>query len=326
MRKGLFIFILFITTNLMTAAQVPSYEYVLYKKNERKATVQLPEFTVKLKKNYKDQKSVYKEAKKLFVLSDIEGEYKTFKQLLITAGVMNDQFKWTFGKGHLVICGDMFDRGSEVTETLWLIYHLEEQAKKEDGYVHFILGNHELMNLTDDLRYLNTKYSKLATDAGIPYKNFYSKETELGQWLRTKNIIEKIGDLLFVHGGVSQYVNQLAQPVEAINMLVRPFYDNTSDSLPPPVELLLSDAGPLWYRGYFMSPAATMAQVDSTLKLFRVNKIIIGHTSVKQISSFYNGKVINIDVPHAKGTSEGLLIDEKKYYRLGLKGEKVLLF
>jgi hypothetical protein len=310
----------------MSVAQLPSYEYVLFKKNDRKTTVQLPEFTVQLKKNYKEEKAVFKDAKKLFVLSDIEGEYQNFKQLLIAAGVMNNQFKWTFGKGHLVICGDMFDRGSEVTEVLWLIYHLEEQAKEEDGYVHFILGNHEVMNLTDDLRYLNKKYSKLATDAGIPYRNFYNKETELGQWLRTKNIIEKIGDLLFVHGGVSQHVNQLGQPVEAINMLARPFYDNTTDSLPPVVELLLSDAGPLWYRGYFMNPTATMAQVDSTLKLFRVNRIIIGHTPVKQISSFYNGKVINVDVPHAKGVSEGLLIDDKKYYRLGQKGEKTLLF
>ncbi len=46
-----------------------------------------------------------------------------------------------------MFAGDMFDRGDQVTECLWLVYALEETAKAAGGYVHFILGNHELMNL-----------------------------------------------------------------------------------------------------------------------------------------------------------------------------------
>jgi hypothetical protein len=306
-------------------AQAPAYEYVPYQ-NNRGATVQVADLTVQLKKEYKNERSVYKEPAKLFVLSDIEGEYDYFKQLLVAAGVIDTNFNWTFGKGHLVICGDVFDRGSKVTECLWFIYHLEEKAKEANGYVHFVLGNHELMNITGDLRYLNSKYLQMALQLSVPYTNFYSNETELGRWLRTKNIIEKIGDKLFLHAGVSQYMNQLGESVAAINNLARPHYDQANDSLLTPVaQLLLLDEGPLWYRGYYQAPVATKSQVDSTLELFGVKKIITGHTVVSRITAFYGGKIINLDVPHAKGASEGLLIENKKYYRVGLKGDKVLL-
>jgi hypothetical protein len=238
---------------------------------------------------------------------------------------MDKSFNWTFGKGVLVVCGDVFDRGSNVTECLWLIYHLEEKAKKEGGYVHYILGNHEVMNMNGDYRYVNPKYIELAQQKAIHYNNFYNKQTELGRWLRTKNVMEKIGDLLFLHAGVSQYINELGYDIDSINILARNYYDQPADSMPPLEQLLLLDDGPLWYRGYFMAPKATKKQIDSTLKLFRVKKIIVGHTPVELIRTFYDGKIINIDVPHAKGASEGLLIEDKKYYRVNLKGEQVSL-
>jgi hypothetical protein len=312
-------------TFLPIAAQVPSFEYVLYKGNARKATVQLPDFTVQLRRNYKDEKAIYKQPSKLFVVSDIEGQYGYFKQLLQAAGVMDKNFNWTFGKGELVVCGDVFDRGSQVTESLWLIYYLEEKAKEAEGYVHYILGNHEVMNMNGDYRYVHPKYMELAQQTGVQYNSFYSKKTELGRWLRTKNIIEKIGDLLFLHAGVSQYINELGQGVDSINILARKYYDYSAESMSPLEQLLLLDDGPLWYRGYFMAPKASKEQVDSTLKLFSVKKIITGHTPVERISSFYLDKVINVDVPHAKGASEGLLIEDKKYYKVNLQGDKELL-
>ncbi len=325
MTQLLFIIMMCCLASLGSTAQAPAYEYVPYQ-NNRKATVPVADFTVQLKKEYKNERSVYKEPAKLFVLSDIEGEYDYFKLLLVAGGVIDKNFNWTFGKGHLVICGDVFDRGSKATECLWLIYHLEEKAKQADGYVHFVLGNHELMNITGDLRFLNPKYLQIAQQLSVPYKNFYSRETELGRWLRTKNIIEKIGDRLFLHAGISQYMNQLGKSVAAINNLARPHYDRANDSLLPPVaQLLLLDEGPLWYRGYYLAPLATQSQVDSTLKLFGVKKIITGHTLVSRITEFYGGKIINLDVPHAKGASEGLLVENKKYYRVGLNGDKVLL-
>lgn len=311
---------------LSSTAQVADYEYVAFQASDRTATVVLPEFSVPLKRTLKNEKAFYKEPPRMFIVSDIEGEFQGLKTLLGVAGVMDKDFQWTFGSGHLVVCGDVFDRGNEVTECLWLIYYLEEKAKAAGGYVHYILGNHELMTLGGDLRYINPKYLELSQQKGVDYKSFYNEQTELGRWLKTKNIIEKIGDLLLVHGGISQYINQWGQPLDAINAVARRNYDRYNDSSQTPeAELLLFDEGPLWYRGYYLAPLASQAQVDSTLRLFGAKKIITGHSPVERISSFYNGKVINVDVPHAKGASEGLFIENKKYYRLGLNGNKELL-
>lgn len=143
-------------------------------------------------------------------------------------GIIDESFNWTFGEGHLIINGDVFDRGKQVTECLWLIYSLEEKAKLAGGYIHFILGNHELMNLSGNLSYVKEKYLQNSVKIGKEYNDLYSKESELGRWLRTKNIIEKIGDLLFVHAGISKEVNELQMSVGQINDLARPFYDNDS--------------------------------------------------------------------------------------------------
>ncbi|MBK8669693.1 MAG: hypothetical protein IPN89_09590 [Saprospiraceae bacterium] len=39
------------------------------------------------------------------------------------------------------------------------MFQLEKQAAVAGGKVHVMLGNHELMTLNNDLRYLNVKYS-----------------------------------------------------------------------------------------------------------------------------------------------------------------------
>ncbi|MCU7551746.1 metallophosphoesterase [Chitinophagaceae bacterium LB-8] len=325
MKQVLLIMLVLCCTSLTAGAQVPFYEHLQYQANARKSTVELPDFSVPLKKKYKVEKAIYKSPSKIFVVSDIEGQYEYFKQILQAGGVMDKNFNWTFDKGALVIVGDVFDRGSQVTECLWLIYYLEEKAKETGGQVHYILGNHEVMNLNGDLRYVNPKYIEFAKQTGVPYLSFYDTQTELGRWLRTKNMMEKIGDLLFVHGGVSQYINQLGHSIDSINILARNYYDRSAESMPQVEQLLLLDDGPLWYRGYFMAPLATKEQVDSTLRIFQVKKIILGHTPVERISTFYDGKIINVDVPHAKGASEGLLVDNKKYYKVNLQGAKELL-
>ena len=325
MKKSLFSTVVFCCSILAAYSQGLSYEYLLYKKDDRKGTVQLPDFTVSLKKHLRPEKTVYKEPSKMFVVSDLEGEYEQFKGLLQAAGVIDEKFHWTYDKGHLVVIGDVFDRGAQVTECLWLLYHLEDQAKDKGGYVHYVLGNHELMNLNGDYRYLNPKYPELARQAGVGYAAFYSGQTELGRWLRTKNVVEKIGDHLFVHGGISQYMNRWAPPIDSINLLAQTYYDKPDSSIPQLEQILFSDYGPMWYRGYYLDPQASINQVDSTLQIYRVKKIVTGHTSVPRISSFFNGKVINVDVPHAKGVSEGLLIENKQYFRVTKKGEIELL-
>ena len=136
--------------------------------------------------------------------------------------------------------------------------------------------------------------------------------------------MEKVGDMIYTHGGVSSQVNQINSSISDINKLARPFYGDTSYNYPNiKLDIIYSDLGPFWYRGYYKPPRAGVAQIDSTLNIYGVNQITTGHTIIStEIRSLYNGKLYDTDVHHAEGQSEALLIDDKKFMRVNNKGEK----
>ena len=305
-------------------------------------------FSVRLKSNLSIEPSLYPEQQKIFVLSDIEGDFRAFKKLLQVNGIIDANYNWTFGTGHLVCNGDFFDRGQQVTEVLWLIYSLEEKAKRAGGYVHFILGNHEIMNLNNDVRYVRQKYKDNASKIVNNYNNLYGEDSELGRWLRTKNIIEKIGGVIFVHGGISKEVNDLSLPIDKINELARPYYtaDNIArNSSNTALSLIYSYSfSPFWYRQYYQDQEVKVYSnkngldtvyktpvkvIDEILNEYGATHIVTGHTHVMhgdKITVHYEGKILNTDTDHAGGKSEALVITEDKYYSVNDRGEKELLF
>ncbi|THU39314.1 metallophosphoesterase [Niastella caeni] len=295
--------------------------------NKEKYRIEMPcsreheNFSFCVRSNLKNEPGQYDAPAKMLLLSDIEGNFLPFRRLLIKCGVIDSRHNWIFEKGHLVIAGDCFDRGNQVIECLWLIYSLEEKAKLAGGYVHFILGNHEIMNLNGDWRYIHPKYANPVDDKKT-FTALYDGNITLWQWLLTKNIIEKIGDILVVHGGISPEMNFFPYSVSEINTKARPFYTFATQIFDDPLLYLIfnSNQSPFWYRGYYHGNA-NEAQVDATLAHFGIHTIITGHTIVSRVSTFFNGKVINVNTDHAAGNSEALLIKNSKFYRVSGAGK-----
>ncbi|SEW51589.1 metallophosphoesterase [Chitinophaga arvensicola] len=265
---------------------------------------------------------------KLLVISDIEGEFEVFRALLLANKVVDSQYNWIYGKGQLVIDGDLFDRGSHVTEYLWLLYKLEQDATSKGGYVHTILGNHDIMNLSGDLRYVLPKYKESAQLMGVDYMRLYDENTELGRWLRTKNVMERIGDQLFMHAGLSPEILKLHLSVPEINEKCRPFLATPKKSLPDTMKVFFGKDSPFWYRGYFMAPRATLTDVDLSLNYYQCKRIIVGHTILdRNIALYYRGKVLGIDVDAHSGKCSGALFKHNRWYIINDKGiEKKLRY
>lgn len=268
-----------------------------------------------------------KTPKKVLFLSDVEGEFAALRSLLLANGVIDSKYNWTFGKGRVVLCGDLFDRGDDVTEVLWLLYKLEQDAKKKGGYVHTILGNHDIMNMSGDVRYVDQKYFDVAKVMNIDYMKFYDTNTELGRWLRTKNTVEKVGDNLCAHAGVAPQINTMNMTLQEINDKCRPYYDKAQN------KEAVSEAGLdnffsgktslFWYRGYFKEPKATEAEVNATLALYGVKRIIVGHTIVPgNVGFYYDKKVLGIDVNQHKGDHQAALKLKKKWYKVDNEGKR----
>src|SRR5262245_51015590 len=197
----------------------------------------------------------------MLVISDIEGNFDGFRKLLQGNGVIDENFNWTYGKDHLVLVGDFVDRGKMVMEVLWLIYSLEEKAKEAGGYVHYVLGNHEIMNMSGEIDYVQQRYIEHAALMNKPYMQLFGPDAEIGRWLATKNVVERVGNILFTHGGISHYVNYMAMPLKEMNDLTRPYYTDTTYKYPDErLNIMYSDFGPFWYRGYYKAPKAAQGQ------------------------------------------------------------------
>jgi hypothetical protein len=319
----------------------------LKKTNEFKCVVDNKEadsFTFQLKKKIRIPKSTYSQPEKLLAISDIEGNFNAFHSLLLNNGVIDENYNWTYGKGHLVLGGDFMDRGENVTQVLWLIYKLEQEAQEQGGMVHFILGNHEVMNLQGIFNYVDKKYVQLAqkysgeTDKKAACSSLMTKNQELVKWLKSKNSIEKIGNLLFVHGGISPELVNAKFSINEINEIIRSrllYGPSIEDHRKQNEDFLFASFGPLWYRGLAINyrnhyKKSTEKEVEKALKTFRVKHIVIGHTIANEISTDFNGKVIRTDVKHGieknSPYSQALLVEHKQFYRVDGKGEKVPLF
>lgn len=280
-------------------------------------------FPTRIQKQLQNQPSVYPMPEKFIAISDIEGEYNAFRTFLINNKVIDKNNRWIFGSGHLITLGDFFDRGLLVTQTLWLIYSLEEQAEKAGGKVHFILGNHDIMNMSHDFRYVRKKYFENARLMNEEYINFYKPNTELGRWLGTKNIIEKIGSYVFVHAGISKEVSDLNLSIPEMNSIARRYYFNTksaqtsSDKLAN--GLYMYAKSPTWYRG-FGKADIDRSDFEEIRQKMGADKFVIGHTLHTTITYLLDKKVIDIDVHHAGGKTQGLLVENGKEYAVDIHG------
>ncbi|MCX2473785.1 metallophosphoesterase [Pedobacter sp. MC2016-05] len=282
------------------------------------------DFDLKLHKSIQIPPSTYKESEKLIVLSDIEGEFEAFRALMIGNNIIDKEYNWTFGKGHLVICGDLFDRGRDVMSYLWLLYKLEDEASKKGGFVHVLIGNHDVMNMAGDFRYVSDKYPASAKLIGVDYLRLIAADTEIGKWLRSKNAMEKIGDKLFLHGGISGQINALSLSLDMINDKCRSYYGVPTKQLDGESRLFMGGSGPFWYRGYFGKERTPVSTVDSTLTKFGVKHVVVGHTiTADNIAAYYGGKVIGVDVDEHHGKHRALLYPSKNHvFVVDDKGKK----
>jgi Calcineurin-like phosphoesterase len=298
-------------------------------------------FNLNLKDSIHFENDSYQMPDKLIAISDIEGNFDGFVSFLMANKVIDSTYNWIFDKGHLVLNGDLVDRGSNVTQVLWLVYKLEDQAKTKGGKVHYILGNHEVMNMEGNASYNKSKYKKVAQliskeeDISDAVRFMYSQNSELGKWLQHKNVIEKIGNYVFVHGGLSPKILDYDISISEINDLARKYWlkNFTKDTMNQNVEeFIVGKEGVYWFRGLAIETEnyskVISTELDKILEQYNATKIIFGHTIMEEITKDYQGKTINIDVKHGQkkysGMTKGILIQNGYEYIINDKGHKKL--
>ena len=244
----------------------------------------------------------------LIVASDIHGEYDRFTAVLRNAGIIDAQGRWSGGRKHLAILGDVFDRGGDAIRTVWMLYRLEEEAARAGGRLHFVLGNHEAMVMTGDLRYLSAKDSQIATLYDTAFSALFDpRHSVLGQWLASKPVAMRVGDILLAHGGVSgvyarwtlraiddtlrRYVGEELFPRWADRTYRAPL---DSAAYVRRFNFFWDERSIFWYRGYARFDS-TLTELKTVLDRFDAAFHVVGHTPGQGIRASHGGLLVDVN-------------------------------
>jgi len=179
-------------------------------------------------------------ASRVVAIGDLHGAYNKLVSLLESSDLVDDALQWSGGDAHLVVAGDLLDRGPSERALVDLLRRLQEESEAAGGYVHVLLGNHESMNLMRDTRYVNrAAYAdftdhETAADRKAGWKSYVAqsgggrpvdlreayndryppgyfgrlkvldREGEIGSWLLTLPAIIRIDGVVYVHGGLTE--------------------------------------------------------------------------------------------------------------------------
>ena len=307
----------------------------------------------------------YDSVKKLVAIGDIHGDLMAAIKSLKLAGVIDlnipndilniNSINWTGGETVVVQLGDQIDRcrpsnwindicteddedlyqdeGSDL-KIISLFNKLHKQAQKVGGAVYSILGNHELMNVVGDFRYVSPrefrefgnyfKAKKTFKKGAFPYgykerKQVFQPGGIIAKKLAsTRFSIIQVGSWVFVHGGI---VPDMAKKysIDEVNRYVRNWlvgckdkdtkdaiddlYHNDDDSFSPFWSRVFSDDEE-WdsekSEKLFNETIDNLNKKNERSDDNKVKGMIMGHSPQymfdKGINSMCNNKLWRVDV------------------------------
>ena len=266
----------------------------------------------------------YNPVNKIIAIGDLHGDYTATIEILILCKLIPknsstdvnqwDKIKWIGGDTYLVQLGDILDSKKRVNNSLvfndnefyiiCLFLSLNKQAQREKGKIILLLGNHELMNITGDFRYVSTDAldnnggHKMRTQFFKPGNLFCTKMSELYHG------VAKIGNFLFVHGGIHKDITTRysKKTIPITNLILKLFLQNKlSPKLKSEFEhIYLNDNGICWTREYSQNKLSQQkcGELNNILDVLDIKHIIVGHTLQENGITLEcpNKSIIKIDV------------------------------
>lgn len=260
-----------------------------------------------------DRSYAYPAAERVVAIGDVHGDLAATRAALRIAGAIDGADRWIGGKLVLVQTGDEIDRGDGEQEIVDLFDRLAVEARAAGGAVYALNGNHEVMNVQLDFRYvteggfkdfedvpgLDTSGPRLtpvppparARAAAFVPGGPYAKK------LAARDVIIAVGDTVFTHGGVLPAHTRYG--VARINREVRAWMEGKSPSAPA---VIAAEDSPVWARLYSIEPPPSpgsppCAALDQTLAAMSAKRMVVGHTVQRHgVTSACGDKIWRIDV------------------------------
>lgn len=199
----------------------------------------------------------FDDVERVVAIADIHGAYGPMVKVMQKAKVLDAELAWSGGGAHLVIVGDILDRGPDSRKAMDLLMRLEGESAAAGGKVHVLIGNHEAMNLIGDLRYVSkseyaafadeelaedrerwfaayAKYRASGKDSPeglrvtfeqqyppgfFAHRRAFSSDGKYGKWLLAKPVVVVVNGTAFVHGGLSPMIAEIG--LDGVNNMLK---------------------------------------------------------------------------------------------------------
>jgi len=278
---------------------------------------------------------VWADSEKIIAMGDLHGDYDAFLALMSQAGLIDAKGHWSGKRTTYVQLGDVVDRGPKSRDIILHLQRLQKEASHAGGKVITLIGNHEAMNMTNDLRYVppeefknyvthsseaareqvfQANKSKLEaeyrqenpqiTDAEIKAK--FQEKYPLGYveqrlaWASTGEIGRWVlSNPAVVIIGDSLFVHggiSIKYDVDSLAQLNDLVHAALSAAATDDNAIINDQVGPLWYRGFAEENDTTLKDIADVLKAYSVKRMVIAHTpNLAGIKVLDQGRVIDID-------------------------------
>ncbi|HET6585403.1 MAG TPA: metallophosphoesterase, partial [Nannocystaceae bacterium] len=155
---------------------------------------------------------------RLVAIGDLHGDLEATRRAFRLARVVDERDRWTGGKTVVVQTGDQLDRGDDEPAILDFLERLAREADASGGAVIVLNGNHEVMNVLGDFRYVTDDgFRDFADGAGadlasaglaeLPERTrgraaAFAPGSPMAKRLAARSIAAVVGSTAFAHGGV----------------------------------------------------------------------------------------------------------------------------
>jgi hypothetical protein len=253
--------------------------------------------------------SILLPTKRIIAIGDLHGDYRATLFSLRKANLIDSKNKW-IGKDTIVVqLGDQLDRGGRSDyssdedsefKIMNLFDRLHKQAKLSGGAVYSLIGNHELMNVLGDFSYTSNKGIEHFGSKSERFKYFKPGGKIAMKMAKNRNVIMRIGDWIFVHGGITPKLAQKYKIAE-INNLMREYLSGNYklEKNKSFRELFLNNGSLLWTRRY-SEENPDCKNLIQALQHFGAKKLVVAHTPQEKINCRCNKSVWRIDVGMSK--------------------------
>jgi hypothetical protein len=184
---------------------------------------------------------------------------------------------WIGGNTTLVQTGDMVDRGMESIQLYRLFKRLAREAEEQGGQVINLLGNHELMNIQGDFRYVNRREMEAAGGRG-QWQQIWEADGEIGSQVRKFKTAVTVGPVLFVHAGLLPAFLDNNRSLEDINKDMSAALAGNGYPQESALQSIVDGDGPLWTRFYTEENPVVCSVVLQVLKQVGAQRMVVGHT------------------------------------------------